>query len=74
MTDTASAHKANSGASTEEIPDRVLPLKWASVVRDGAVHGEALVETNREGYGGLAGRRIAGGWQRKVQGPVEAGG
>ena len=25
------------------------------VIRDSAVHGEALVETKREGYGGLAG-------------------
>jgi hypothetical protein len=26
------------------------------------------VKTNREGHRGLAGRRIVGGWQRKVQG------
>jgi hypothetical protein len=52
-----------------KIPDRALALEGAIVVRDGALHGEALVETKREGHEGrLAGRRIVGGWQRKVQG------
>ena len=38
------------------------------MVRDGAMHGEALVETKREGHGSLAGRRIVGGMRIKVQG------
>ena len=39
------------------------------MVRDGAMHGEALVETKREGHGSLAGRRIVGGMRTKAQGP-----
>jgi len=42
-------------------------MEWTSMVRDGAVHGEALVETNREGHGRLAGRRIVGGMRTKEQ-------
>jgi hypothetical protein len=46
-----------------------LSLEQASLVRDGAVHGEALVETKREGHRGLAGRRIVGGRRTTAQGP-----
>jgi len=44
-----------------KVPDCALALDQASAVRDGAVHGEALVETKREGHGGLAEKRIVGG-------------
>ena len=33
------------------------------MVRDGAAHGEALVETKREGHRRLAGRPILGVWE-----------
>jgi hypothetical protein len=49
-------------------PDNALSLEQASVVRDSAVHGEALVETKREGHRGRAGRRIVGGMQRGRKG------
>jgi hypothetical protein len=42
----------------------VIPAAIAGVtciVRDGVLHREAPVGTNREGHGGLAGRRIVGG-------------
>ena len=44
-----------SSAGTGEVPDRALSLERTRVVRDSALHGEALVETKREGHGGLAG-------------------
>jgi len=47
-----------SPAGTGEVPGSTLPLEQASEVRDGAVHGEALVETKREGRRHLAGRRM----------------
>ena len=56
-----------SPARTRQIPDRAMALEWSSVVRDSAVHGEALVETDREGHGSLAGRRIVGGMFGKAQ-------
>jgi len=39
------------------------------VVRDGAVHREATVRANREGYDSLAGRRIVGVMLITAQGP-----
>ena len=39
------------------------------VVRDGELNGEATGWANREGHGGLAGRRIIGGMRRRAQGP-----
>ena len=41
--------------SIRQVPHGALALERARVVRDGAVHGEALVETKREGHRGLAG-------------------
>ena len=41
-----------------KVPDRALSLEQASVVRDGAAHGEAAVRANREGHGGLAGTQV----------------
>jgi hypothetical protein len=41
--------------------DSALTSEWPRVVRDGALHGGATIGTNREGHGGLAGRRIIGG-------------
>ena len=32
-----------------------MAFEWFSVIRDGALHGEATVGTKREGLGGLAG-------------------
>jgi hypothetical protein len=40
---------------------RCLGSEKDRVVGDGAVHGEALVETTREGYRHLASRGIVGG-------------
>ena len=37
------------------------------VVRHTTLHGEATVGTNREGHGNLAGRRVVGGWRKKMQ-------
>jgi hypothetical protein len=42
-------------------------LEGTSVIGDGALHREALVGTNREGHGSLAGRRILGVLLRKAQ-------
>ena len=49
--------------------DAAVALEWVSVIRDEAVHEEALVEKKREGHRGLAGRRIVGGMRRRVQEP-----
>ena len=47
---------------TQSQESRLAPLEERTrVVRDSAVHGEALVETKREGHGGLARRLILGG-------------
>ena len=48
-------------------------MEWPGVGRDEAVHGEALVETKRKGHGGLAGRRIVGGWRRAAQESMRGG-
>src|SRR5713101_4078089 len=60
-----------SPAGTGEIPDCAVPVEGTSVVRDSALHGEATVGPNREGHGGLAGRRIVGGMLKGAQGPCE---
>jgi hypothetical protein len=60
-----------SPAGTGEVPDRALALEWPSVVADSAVHGEATVGPNREGHGGLAGRRILGEMRTRAQGHTE---
>jgi hypothetical protein len=49
------------------VPDSALSLEQASVVRDEAVHREALVETKREGHERLAGKYIVVDWRRKAQ-------
>lgn len=43
-----------------KVPDSALSLEQASVVRDGAVDGEALVETNRERHEEPRRERIVG--------------
>jgi len=50
-----------SPTRTRKIPHGALALKRPCVVRDGALHRVAAEGTNREGHGGLAGRRIVGG-------------
>jgi len=59
---------------SEKVPDRPLSLEQTSLVCDGAVHGEALVEAKRERAWGLTGREAycrrgtskpQGGWAGK---------
>ncbi len=42
-----------------ECPHGILTLEQISIVRNGALHGESMVGTNRKGHEGLAGRRIS---------------
>ena len=63
-----------SPAGTRQIPHGALSLEWTCDIRDGALHRKALEGANREGHGGLVGRRIVGGMRRKAQGEGVADG